>query len=84
MAICESIWYLAPPSSVCRRQIPDSIPPIAPRIRTNPPTDLGTTARHVSHSEHFIAFARPGNESPCDPWIEPRDEHFSIDPIVKD
>jgi hypothetical protein len=34
--------------------------------------------------KNFIAFARPGNESPRDPWIEPRDDPFSIDPIVKD
>jgi hypothetical protein len=50
----------------------------------NPPTILGTTARHVAHSEHFIAFAHPGNESLRGPWIEPRGELFSIDPIVKD
>ena len=27
------------------------------------------------------AFAHPGNESPRVPWIETRDERFSIDPI---
>jgi hypothetical protein len=32
--------------------------------------------------KNFIAFARPGNESSRDPWIEPRGERFSIDPIV--
>jgi hypothetical protein len=36
------------------------------------------------HSKNLIAFARPGNESPRVPWIETRDERFSIDPIVKD
>jgi len=81
LAICKGIWYLAPPSSVSRRHISDNTPPTGPA--SDQPSDLfGTTARHVSHPEEFIAFARPGNESSRDPWIEPRGERFSIDPIV--
>jgi hypothetical protein len=34
------------------------------------------------HILNSVAFARSGNESPRVPWIETRDERFSIDPIV--
>jgi len=48
----------------------------------NPPT-FSERPRGMFHTlKNFIAFARPGNESSRDPWIEPRGERFSIDPIV--
>src|SRR4029077_1449421 len=47
-----------------------------PHLRRTLRPILGTTARHVAHSEHFIAFAHPGNESLRVPWIEPRGELF--------
>jgi len=84
VAICGIIWYLAHPSGVATtpnsRQHSANSSGTRRTLRPIP----GTTARHVAHSEHFIAFAHPGNESLRGQWIESRGELFSVDPIVKD
>src|SRR5205809_7027955 len=47
LAICKGIWYLAPPSSVSRRQISDNTPPTVPA--SHEPCDFSERPRGMFH-----------------------------------
>jgi hypothetical protein len=89
LAIELPFCYLPVPSSVVATRKPHKkAPPQAPLDNQNEHASRLFSgrlhARHVAPGAHFNRFAPSGNRSSDGQWIEPLDESFSIDPIVKD